>query len=523
MSDEERPTASPSPASPPPRPRRPPHPFYNWLSIAGAVLAVGSVTGAVFFALLDVVTGTTRSYPGVMLIPYAVPAFLGLILVVVGIVRERRRRARGLGPSITPSISIDLVRLTRRRPLFFILTLTVGAALIVFGFGYASLEVVAFSESNTFCGEVCHSVMKPEYQAFHTSPHSQLDCVECHVASGAEGFLFAKVNGVGQMVSMITGDYERPIPTPVHNMRPARELCETCHTRERMIGYESLRRTYFLADEDNTQLDLHMLVNVGGEPSNGAGGGIHYHMLLGGKVEYLARDEKRQQIGWVRVTRADGSSVEYENEYVPISDEEREALSVRTMDCLDCHNRPAHQFPPPTDSVNEALASGAISRDLPYIKREAVLTLAGDYETTEEALAAIEEHLLEFYEEEDPDVLEDQEEELRTAVREVQAIYRGTIFPEMEARWSTHPNNIGHRDFPGCFRCHNEDLISEDGDPVFDGCESCHLVLWQGEDGDVGDVSFPDGQEWVHPEDFEPFEEFTDCTECHDGGALLYE
>jgi hypothetical protein len=500
-----------------------PRPFYNWVSVAGAVLAIGSATGAVFFQLLDLATGTSRAYPGVILVPFALAGALGVLLVLVGLARERRRRARGLGPSITPSISIDLARLTRRRPFFFLVTLTVAAALIIFGFGYASLEVVEFSESNTFCGEVCHSVMNPEYQAFHESPHSQLDCVECHVGAGAEGFLFAKLNGLSQLAAVITGSYDRPIPTPVHEMRPARELCETCHTRERMIGYESLRRTYFLGDEDNTPVDLHMLVNVGGEKRNGGGGGIHYHMLLGRKVEYLARDEQRQQIGWVRVTRPDGSTAEYENPYFPIEEEQRASLPVRTMDCLDCHNRPAHQFRAPTDSVNAALAGGAISRDLPYIKREAVLALAGDYESAQEAMSGIEAHLTGFYEDEEPDVLEEQGKDLRTAIREIQAIYRDTIFPEMKVRWSTHPDNIGHRDFPGCFRCHNEDLVDEDDEPLFDDCETCHLVLWQGEDGHAGEVSFPEGQEWNHPEDGEPFEEFTDCTECHNGGALLYE
>jgi len=487
------------------------------------VLAVGGATGAVFLSLLDAVLGTARTYPGVLLLPFAVPVALGLVLVLVGVLRERGRRARGLPPSITPSISIDLARLTRRRPLFFIVAGTVVASFVVFGVGFGTLSVVEYSESNAFCGEVCHSVMNPEYQAFHSSPHSRLDCVDCHVAPGAEGFLFAKLNGLNQLVSIATGSYERPIPTPVHQMRSAHELCETCHTPERLIGHVSLGRRYFLSDAENTPYDLQMLVHVGGQSRMDRGAGIHYHMFLGRKVEYVARDERRQQIAWVRLTQPDGSAIEYEYEPSPLSDEERAALPVRTMDCLDCHNRPAHRFPAPTDAVNEALARGAIPRALPYIKRQAVIALDGDYETTEEALPAIEESLRSFYEEEEPDVLEEQEKDLRTAIRAVQRIYRTTIFPEMEARWSAHPDNIGHRDWPGCFRCHNEDMVSEQGDPVFEDCDGCHRILWQGEGQTLAMSSPGNGQPFLHPEDGEPMEEFSDCTECHTGGAALYE
>jgi len=523
MTSGEQPTDTPSSSGRPPRRIVIPRSFYNWLSIVGTVLAVGGATGALFFTLLDAATGKQRSYPGVMLLPFLLPVVLGGALVLIGLMRERARRKHGLGPSITASISIDLARLTRRRPFFFIVAGTVTASVLVFGFGFASLGVVEYTSSNPFCGEVCHSVMNPEYHAFHRSPHAQLDCVDCHVASGAEGFLFAKLNGLRQVASAVTGDYQRPIPTPVHNMRPARELCETCHTRDRLIGHISYGRQYFLADEENTPFGLQLLVDVGGVPHSGGGGGIHYHMLLGRQIEYVARDEQRQRIAWVRKTRPNGTAVEYNDEVAPLTEEERAVLPVRRMDCLDCHNRPAHRFLAPTDSVNEAIAAGAISRALPYIKREAVIALDGDYETTEQALAGIEQHLQGFYEEEEPEVLEEQAKDLSNAIRQVQAIYRNTIFPEMKARWASHPDNNGHRDFPGCFRCHNEDMVSEDGEPIFQDCESCHIVLWQSENGESGTVSFPDGQEFRHPEDGEAFDEYTDCTECHTGGAELYE
>jgi hypothetical protein len=193
------------------------------------------------------------------------------------------------------------------------------------------------------------------------------------------------------------------------------------------------------------------------------------------------------------------------------------------MDCLDCHNRPAHRFTAPTDAVNEALAAGSIPREIPFIKLEAVKALDQDYPTREAATAGIAKALATAYRDEHPEFVDEQGARLPKAIDAVQTIYRSTIFPEMKARWSAHPDNIGHRDWPGCFRCHNDRLESSDGETIFTTCDRCHLILSQGADGDHLSVDLTKGKTYVHPEDGEEIDEYSDCSDCHTGGAELYE
>jgi hypothetical protein len=301
-------------------------------------------------------------------------------------------------------------------------------------------------------------------------------------------------------------------------------MCASCHTYDRFIGYKALTRTYYTAGEDAEETKLALLLKVGGGGNTlMGGGGIHYHMLIAQKVEYIARDPGRQDIAWVRVVREDGQVKEYANDDEPLTDEERESLEVRQMECLDCHSRPAHRFPSPIDSVNLALASGRISPKIPYIKEASVRALDHEYSTTPEALEGIESNLRDFYEEEDEEVLESHADELEQALGMLRAIYQASIFPEMKADWKAHPDNIGHRDSPGCFRCHNDVMLDEDGEALFQGCTSCHSVLAQGADAIRTMADLDVGRDFVHPEDAGSFDEFTRCSECHTGGAELYD
>jgi hypothetical protein len=300
-------------------------------------------------------------------------------------------------------------------------------------------------------------------------------------------------------------------------------MCESCHTRDRLIGHKVITRSYALSGEDIEFVKLRMMVNVGGGADGFMkGSGIHFHMLMTQKVEYVARDPQRQDIAWVRVTGLDGEIKEYSNEEDPLTEAERESLEVRTMECLDCHSRPAHRFRSPVDSVNSAIVAGAISAQIPYVKEAGVRALDGDYATTEEAMTAIADRFLSFYEEEYPEVIEGDPHKLDDSIGVLQKIYRRTIFPEMKADWRAHPDNIGHRDSPGCFRCHNDEMVSEAGEAVFTDCTKCHAILT--EDEEVVEASnFDEGLAFVHPEDWETIEEFTVCWDCHTGGADAYE
>jgi hypothetical protein len=358
--------------------------------------------------------------------------------------------------------------------------------------------------------------MKPEATVYQHSAHARVDCVNCHVGSGGESYIRAKVNGLRQVWAVATDQVRRPIPTPIEHRRSSDEMCASCHAPDRLIGYKAI--------EEDEPLRLRMLVDVGGPRSLAMGSGIHFHMMFDRKVEYIARDRQRQDIAWLRVTQPDGSVEEFENEEEPLTDAERASLPVRAMECVDCHSRPAHVFTSPIDSVNAALGSEALPSGIPYLKEAAVRALDGDYETLDAAMQGIEKSLTEFYEEEHPEELDgDAAQVLAPSAAALRDIYRSTIFPEMKADWKAHPDNIGHRDFPGCFRCHNDSMVSSAGKSVFTDCNRCHAILAQGEETVAVATKFDEGLAFVHPDDWETVEEFTLCSDCHTGGKDLYE
>ena len=501
---------------------------FNWLSIVGIALVAFGLTGTFLFFVVSWASGESPGYGWILGIPTLLLSALGLALIVLGTLRERRRRRNGRGPSMKGEWRFDLNQINKEK--FLVTTAVVAGlgSLFILGMGAGSTKIVEYTESDAFCGNVCHSVMRPEATAHEESPHARIACVECHVGSGAESFIRAKLGGVRQLFGVVTGNVERPIPTPIHNLRPSRDMCESCHWPERLIDYKLLSHSYFLENEHSDPRGVRMMVKVGGGKDDLIGGrGIHYHMLNAQKVEYIARDAQRQEIPWVRVTRQDGSSVVYEHLENPLDDSERESLEVRTMECLDCHNRPAHQFDAPVDSVNRALDVGKISREIPYIKRESVRALDGEYETTEEALAGIDASLTAFYRENFPEFIEENPQELERSIATLQLIYGKTIFPEMKADWSAHPDNIGHRDAAGCFRCHNYEMESEEGETIFRECTSCHVLVGQIDPESGGAMldspSLIEGMAFLHPDGDELLESQNLCSDCHDGGFRVYE
>jgi len=502
-----------------------PHPIYNWMSGIGSALIAMGITVIAFLVLVELITGGSSGYAGLALVPPLILALIGGGLVVGGWLRERRRQTRGEHSSFFETWVVDPWSVVRGRGPWFVPLCLAAATFVSLLGGASSVGVLSYSESNTFCTQACHSVMGPEGAVYEQTEHSRIPCVECHVGAGPEGFLTAKLGGVRQLYQFATGSVTRPIPTPIHGGRIGRELCESCHAPERDRGMKSRTHDYFLSGEDVDPVSLAMMVKVGGGAADGLlpGQGVHYHMQIAGRVEYVARDPQRQDIAWVRATDDEGVVREYNLESDPLSDEDRAALPARSMGCLDCHSRPAHRFPSAIDSVNQALAGGALSRDLPSIKEVSVGALSEEHGTTEEALAGIEAHLREFYEEEFPEVLEEQGDDLETTVATLRTIYARTIFPEMKADWRAHPENSGHRDWPGCFRCHNDEMLDDEGEGITTDCSACHAILAQDGQAIASMDDFDIGQAFVHPEDGEIFEEFALCSDCHTGGAELYE
>lgn len=491
----------------------------SWMGLAGAAIVfVAIVLGvlALYFTFLH----PEIAYLALFYVAVAGVLAIGLALTAWGWMRAKKRRALGLDTKPHLLLTLDLNKSAHQTTALIALVVSVvGMGLLTSG-TYATIH---WAESDEFCANACHSVMRPEGTAHLNSEHAKVPCVACHVGNGAGSFVQAKVNGTRQLVGVITGNFSRPIETPFPTMKKSEEVCEGCHWRDRFIGTKVKELSYFSGkEEDNTLRHMRLLVNIGGFRPGGGGEGIHYHML-GRKVEFIARDRQRQKIAWVRVTEPDGKVKEFNDSEKPLSDEDRKGAKVHTMDCLDCHNRPAHRFKAPMPAINEAMLAGRIDPSLPYIKFQGVKVLSADYKTTDEGVKGIADSLKAYYAEEYPEALEDDKPKFEAAVAAIQKIFVENQFPEMKARWSAYPENIGHRDFPGCFRCHNDRLVDEDDEPIFADCKGCHVVLTQGSEVAKFEEDKTQGLAFFHPDDEDYIKEYNDCGECHTGGIDTYD
>ncbi|MFT5086985.1 MAG: hypothetical protein ACI8PG_001342 [Planctomycetota bacterium] len=496
--------------------RRLPDSAYNWTSVVGVMLVIASLSIMLILFLIEWFVRESSVYMG-LVIYIVMPVFLvaGLALIALGMHFERRRQLRGDSSRFTGEIRVDL-RLTTHRNATIIFMLGTGLFLMLSTVGM--YQAYHHTESVEFCGTTCHDVMKPEYTAYQNSAHARVSCAECHIGGGADWYVRSKLSGAYQVYAVLADVYPKPIPTPVANLRPARETCQQCHWPEQSFGSRQDLNYHFLADEENTAYPISMLVHVG---SGDGEDGVHWHVSKDNKVEYIARDEKLLDIAWVRMTGPDGESVVYHNEGEPLSEEEIATLPRHTMDCMDCHNRPSHNYLSPNRTVNEALGKGTLDRELPYLKMQAITLLDVEYEDTPSALKAIDEGLRNFYAEEYPDVLEEQAPSVEQAVATLQDIYSNNFFPEMKVSWRQYPDHIGHSEFIGCFRCHGEVLASEEGEYITGDCSTCHTIIAQGE-GDEGGMITPTGLEFIHPEDIDGEELESPCSDCHEGGAEQY-
>lgn len=472
------------------------------MSLTGLVVVVGSLFSFLLLFALDSLAHFANPYIGILTY-FVAPFFLitGIVLAVLGALLRRRKIVKA--GEAAPALLVDLGRPRDRHVLAVFLG---GSAVFLLLSAMGSYHTYHFTESVQFCGQACHTVMKPELITYEHGPHARLSCTECHIGPGATWFVRSKLSGVYQVYATLANKFPRPIPTPIKSLRPAQETCEQCHWPKQFVG--NLDRTYshFLGGEDNSAYTYRLLLKVGGgDPTHGPVGGIHWHMNVGNKVEYLALDASRQQIPWVRLTDYQGvvtvfRTPDFTNDVSPDL--------IRTMDCMDCHNRPAHIFQAPNDAVDLAISLGQIDRSLPNIKANAVEVLTQDYTNQIDALQGIATNLANRYPN-DP--------RIRPVIDVVQQIYKDNFFPEMKADWRDYPNNIGHKDWPGCFRCHDGKHATPDGKTLIkaNDCNACHIILAQGADDELNQLS-THGLEFKHPgEEYDP--DFL-CSDCHTGG-----
>ncbi len=447
----------------------------NPTTVIGALLTtIAVLLFAGFFAIeLTGLAGHENPYLGIVFF-ITLPALAvgGLLLIPLGAWLERRRRHRGLPPSLRQWPRLDLNHPHTRTTLFIIAVLTPVNLLIVSAAAYKGVEAM---DSVGFCGQVCHEVMEPEYVAYQNGPHARVKCVSCHIGSGAGWFAKSKLSGTRQVFAVLLNTHSRPIPSPVHDLRPARDTCAECHWPAQFHGDKVETRREFADDEKNTESVTNLRLRIGGVDGTGRPTGIHWHVAEQNVVEYIALDRDRQKIGYVKLTTGDGESREYYAEGV--TEAELVGGERRRMDCVDCHNRPSHSFARSADrAVNEAMASGAIATDLPFVKREAVAALTVRYPDRSTADTQIAGRVTAFYRDGYPALWSSRQSDITGTVRAVQELHRRNVFPAMNVTFGTHPDNKGHMEFPGCFRCHDELHKTRDGRVIAQDCSTCHEV-----------------------------------------------
>jgi NapC/NirT cytochrome c family protein len=436
----------------------------HWISMLGAFLVTLAGISWLFALPLNFRGHVGNPYIGLLLfVALPIVFFVGLALIPVGIILAKRQ--------VAASIREEQERNAWRRTGIFLAVMT-GANVIIGS--QVSYRAVQEMDTVQFCGQSCH-VMKPEFTAHQLAPHRVVECVDCHVAPGASGWVQSKINGTRQLKDVIFNTYPRPIESAMESNRlpTSAETCEQCHDAERFIGSRLRILTEYNSDESNTRTETVLMMMVGG----GRYGGIHgVHMGPGVHMRYAASDKQRQTIPWVEY-RVAGASVMRTYLASTASATAIRDLPMFDMQCVDCHNRTAHAFELPDHAVDDAIAAGRISGGLPFVKKTGVELIKAAYRSNEEARQKIPAGLTAFYEQNYAEAYRKQSADIQAAGQALSAIYDQNVFPELKVTWGTYPNNLGHMDFPGCFRCHDGDHATADKKTIPQDCSVCHQML----------------------------------------------
>ena len=438
----------------------------HWLSLLGGALLATAIISWLFVLPLHIRGHVSNPYVGIIVfLVLPLIFFAGLVLVPIGVYISKRQIREGLSqPTFDRRVAL-------RRIAWFLGITTVLNILIGTQLTY---RAVAYMETPQFCGASCHS-MAPQFAAYQNSPHSRVECVECHVAPGAAGWIRSKANGLRQLYETTLGTVPKPIPSAISTNRlvPARKTCENCHWPERFSGARLRVFSKYASDEANTRTDTVLLMLVGGSRIAGIHGS---HFGPGIHIRFAAADPARQTIPWVeyRNTVAGNSRTFVSTDSAKHS---TDSLPKFEMECVDCHNRPAHNFDLAGRAMDNELAFGQIPVTLPFVKKQGVELLTKSYATRGEAASQIPAALAEFYQRNYADLYAKRSEDIHQAGNAILAIYNRNVFPELKVTWGTYPDNLGHTDFPGCFRCHDGSHTSVDGQTITQDCSTCHQTL----------------------------------------------
>ena len=492
---------------------------YNWITITGFLLAVNSLIVIILLFLFTMLSSGNNPYMGLFTFIVS-PAFmvLGLLMIPIGILINRKKM-KGQLPESQKWPILDLNNKINRTA---IVRISIISLVLLVATAMGSYQAFHYTESVKFCGELCHKVMEPEYTAYQHSSHANVRCVECHVGEGAGWYVKSKLSGLYQVYSVIFKKYSTPIETPLRNLRPASETCERCHWPEKFYSQKLRNLRSYLTDSANTEWNTSLLMKIGPQYSaKGLTEGIHWHINKNIKIEYIAGTRDRESIPWVKYTDLKTGKVKiFTDEENPLDKKAMDSLEHRTMDCMDCHNRPSHKYLSAPNFVDNAMVAGVIPSDIPFIKMAAMEALKVPYNTKDTAHIEIKKVITTYYKDEQPEVWAKYSSRINKAIPAIIGEYDKNVFPFMKVEASRYLDHIGHLESDGCFRCHSDRHKTASGETISRNCDMCHSFLAQGPTGKVQTVALGNSMEFVHPVEIRGKWKTAFCSECH---KVLYE
>ena len=488
-----------------------PRSISNWISITGFIFAVNSFILILVLFVQALLSEHTNPYNGIFTyIILPVILVIGLLMIPLGMLLHRKK-------THDPDKRWPVLDLNspKQRSRLVMTNIFIFLFMIISAMG--SYEAFNYTESVEFCGKLCHQVMEPEYVTYLHSPHARVACVECHVGEGAGWYVKSKMSGLYQVYSVIFKKFPQPIETPIQNLRPARETCERCHWPQKFYSRKLRSQKVYVTDSANTEFNYSMLMRIG--PNYSAMGlmeGIHWHINKDVRIEYIAGQKDREVIPWVKFTNLKTGDVQIFQDTDNMLDKKAiDTLEHRIMDCMDCHNRPSHSYKSPMVYVDNAMITGDVPKELPFIKQVAMNVLKGPFTNTDSSLTYIRDSITNFYKVGHPYIYQTQKPLIDKAIVGITEAFSLNVFPFMRASASKYLNHIGHLESDGCFRCHSDRHKSEKGKIISKDCNLCHTIIAQGPTGNMRYSTIDSVMEFQHPIDIKDKWKNYFCTECH--------
>jgi hypothetical protein len=440
------------------------------------VLTTSSFISFIFFEVLRMAGVLTNAYAG--LITYLLfPALfvIGLILIPIGWHTYRKQKKMSTHELLNQRFGEETVMGGLSGSRFF-RTILIFTLINVLFISLASFRTLKFMDQPNFCGTACHQVMGPEWTTYQVSPHARVKCVECHVGDGMKALINSKLSGMRQMWKSTFNTFERPVPTPVHELRPSRETCEKCHWPEKFYGSRLKVIHRYATDEKSTPhyVTLNLKVDTGQQATKA---GIHWHIHQENEVRYASVDDQRLEMLWVDVKQRDGTFNRFTNQNLTGFSEGKDWKHVRTMDCVDCHNRATHIYEEPEKALDERIAKGQVDLSLPFAKRTMLAAIMPNYPNKNAAYDGIADYIQGYYRRKHPNITRAKLNQVEQMVETAREVYARNVHPDMKVEWGTYPSFLGHDRDTGCFRCHNENMRDEKGNMIAYDCTLCHSIL----------------------------------------------